>query len=141
LQLFVVQLGAAMNAAGEPAYSVQERLTRVARAYGADAARIMAFPTYMMVALGRGEPAALELTSALAPSPRLDQIAALDRLVNDAERGEVALDDAVIRLNASSATRSSRSVSAWFCVPRRARSRRARTSASGTAARARRRRA
>ena len=37
LQLFVVQLGAAMNAAGEPVYVVQDRLTKMAAAYGARA--------------------------------------------------------------------------------------------------------
>src|SRR4051812_30710068 len=61
LQTFVVRLGAAMNAVGEPAYSVQDRLGRVARGYGARSARISAFPTYMMVSMGAGEPAATGL--------------------------------------------------------------------------------
>ena len=89
LQLFVVQLGAAMNAAGEPVYVVQDRLTKMAAAYGARAATISAFPTYLMVTMGRGEPAAVELTTSLGGSPRLDQIAALDHLLQDAERGAV----------------------------------------------------
>lgn len=98
LQTFVVQLGAALNAAGEPAYTVQERLGEVARAYGARAARISAFPTYLMVTMGRGEPATLELTS-VAASPRLDQIAALDRLVHEAEQGAVLPADGLRRLD------------------------------------------
>ena len=89
LQLFVVQLGAAMNAAGEPVYVVQDRLTNMAAAYGAQAATISAFPTYLMVTMGRGEPAAVELTTSLGASLRLDQIAALDHLLQDAERGAV----------------------------------------------------
>lgn len=89
LQTFVVRLGAAMNAAGEPVHTVEERLRRVAAAYGAHNARITAFPTYLMVAMGRGEPAALELTTSLASMPRLDQIAALDRLVRAAEHAAV----------------------------------------------------
>ena len=89
LQTFVVQLGAAMNAAGESVDSVQQRLARVARAYGARSARISAFPTFMMVTMGRGEPATLELTTSLA-APRLDQIAALDRLVQQAERAALS---------------------------------------------------
>ena len=97
LQTFVVQLGAALNAAGEPVYRVQERLGDVARAYGAHAARISAFPTYLMVTMGRGEPATLELTS-LTGSPRLDQIAALDRLAHEAERGAVLPADGLRRL-------------------------------------------
>lgn len=45
LQAFLVQPGAAMNAVGEPVQTVQERLTLVAVAHGADAVRISAFPT------------------------------------------------------------------------------------------------
>jgi uncharacterized membrane protein YjjP (DUF1212 family) len=88
LQTFLVQLGAAMNAAGAPVQSVQDRLTRAAHAYGAASARISAFPTYMMVTIASGEPATLELTTSLAPS-RLDQISALERLAKDAEQGHV----------------------------------------------------
>ena len=98
LQLFVVQLGAAMNAAGEPVYVVQDRLTKMAAAYGARAATVSAFPTYLMVTMGRGEPAAVEVTTSLASSPRLDQIAALDRLLQDAERGAVRPADGLRRL-------------------------------------------
>ena len=100
LQLFVVQLGAAMNAAGEPVYVVQDRLTRMAAAYGASAATVSAFPTYLMVTMGRGEPAVVELTASLGGSPRLDQIAALDHLLQDAERGAVRPSDGLRQLAA-----------------------------------------
>ena len=100
LQLFVVQLGAAMNAAGEPVYVVQDRLTRMAAAYGASAATVSAFPTYLMVTMGRGEPAVVELTTSLGGSPRLDQIAALDHLLQDAERGAVGPSDGLRQLAA-----------------------------------------
>ena len=99
VQLFVAQLGAAMSAAGEPVYSVQERLQRVAHAYGGRSARISAFPTYLMVSMGRGEPATLELTAPMA-TPRLDQIAAIDHLVTEAERGEVDPVDGLHQLDA-----------------------------------------
>ena len=98
LQTFVVQLGAALNAVGEPVYSVQERLTRVAAAYGAGAATVSAFPTYLMVTMGRGEPAIVELTTALSGVVRLDQIAALDLLVDTAEKGAIAPEDGLLRL-------------------------------------------
>ena len=98
LQLFIVQLGAAMNAAGEPVYVVQDRLTRMAAAYGARTATVSAFPTYLMVTMGRGEPAVVEVTTSLSSSPRLDQIAALDRLLHDAERGAVRPTDGLRRL-------------------------------------------
>jgi uncharacterized membrane protein YjjP (DUF1212 family) len=99
LEAFVIELGAALNAAGEPVYSVQQRLTDVAKAYGAHGARVSAFPTFLMVTMGAGEPALLELTTTLASSPRLDQIAALDRLVGEAERGTVAPVDGLRRLD------------------------------------------
>jgi uncharacterized membrane protein YjjP (DUF1212 family) len=99
LQTFVVQLGAAMNAVGEPVYSVQDRLNEVARAYGARGARISAFPTYMMVAMGRGEPAVLELTTVMGGIPHLDQISALHHLVDQASRAAIAPGDGLRRLD------------------------------------------
>jgi uncharacterized membrane protein YjjP (DUF1212 family) len=90
LLAFLVELGAAMNTAGQPVYVVQERLTNLASAYGARGVRVSAFPTYLMVTMGHGEPAAVELTTPLTGSLRLDQVAALDRLMRQAERG--ALD-------------------------------------------------
>ena len=104
LQAFVIQLGAAMNAAGETVASVQERLARVTHAYDARSARISAFPTFLIVTMGRGEPASLELTS-VAAVPRLDQIAALDRLVREAERGAVRPADGLRRLDEIEAMR------------------------------------
>jgi uncharacterized membrane protein YjjP (DUF1212 family) len=89
LQAFIVGLGAAMNAASEPVYSVQDRLSRVARAYGARDARISALSTSLMVTLGRGESATLELTTPLSSSPRLDQIADLHRLLRQAEQAVI----------------------------------------------------
>jgi uncharacterized membrane protein YjjP (DUF1212 family) len=98
LQTFVVRLGAAISATGEAAYTVQRRLETVSRAYGMGDARISAFPTFMMVTLGRGQPATLEIAS--SPSvPRLDQIAALDLLVREAERGSVPPADGLRRLD------------------------------------------
>src|SRR5689334_1603631 len=86
-----------MNAAGESAYRVQERLQRVATAYGAPGTRISAFPTFMMVTMGRGEPASLEIVTSTV-QPRLDQISALDRLVIAAEHGEIDPVDGLQRL-------------------------------------------
>jgi uncharacterized membrane protein YjjP (DUF1212 family) len=99
LQLFVVQLGAALNAGGETSYAIQQRLTRVLRANAASGATVSAFPTSLMVTMGRGEPAAVEL-SAVASTPQLDQIAAVDRLVQDAERGAIAPAEGLAALGA-----------------------------------------
>ena len=98
LLMFIVRLGAAMSEMGEPSSIVQERLTKVARVYGIDAARVSAFPTYFMVSMGSGEPVVLELTTAFGQQLRLDQFAAIDRLVGDAERGLVTASDGLRRL-------------------------------------------
>ena len=63
LLTFIAQLGAALSEMGEPVSSVQDRLTAVARAYGAREARVSAFPTYFMISMGTGEPVVLELTT------------------------------------------------------------------------------
>jgi len=98
LQAFLVQLGAAMNSVGEPVHLVQQRLMDVARAAGATSVRITAFPTFMMLALGSGEPASLEISAPLGRIPRLDQIAALDQLVEEARHGRVTPHDGLRRL-------------------------------------------
>jgi Putative threonine/serine exporter len=84
LLVFIVRAGSALSAAGNPVFSVQERLTRVAHAYGARHAVISAFPTFLIVTMGSGEPATVELTS-VTVAPRLDQIAGLDHLIREAE--------------------------------------------------------
>jgi uncharacterized membrane protein YjjP (DUF1212 family) len=99
LQAFIVRLGAAMNAAGEPVYSVQDTLARVAAAYGVTKARINAYPTSLFVTLGRGESATLELTTPLSSVPRLDQISALHELIAEAEAGEIAPAAGLERIN------------------------------------------
>ena len=98
LKSFVVQLGAAMNASGQPVDVVQQRLGAIARAHGANAVRVSAFPTYLMVTMGSGEPATLELTTPLARSRRLDQISAVDRLANEAVTGGVTAAEGLQRL-------------------------------------------
>ena len=77
------------------------------------AARISAFPTFMMVSMGRGEPATLEIASlAGGTTPRIDQISALDRLVIEAERGAVNPGDLGPSPGSSRSTRMQPPVSA-----------------------------
>jgi len=92
-----VRLGAALNAVGEPVYVIQERLARIAAAYGVQTTRITAFPTSLLVSLGGGEATALELTTP-ATAVRLDQIAVLHRLADDAEHARVEPADGLARL-------------------------------------------
>ena len=97
LQLFIVRLGAALNAVGEPVYTIQERLAAVAAAYGVTGARVTAFPTSLLVSLG-GESTALELATPVVGPARLDKIAALHRLLDEAQRGAVEPEIGLLRL-------------------------------------------
>jgi uncharacterized membrane protein YjjP (DUF1212 family) len=100
LLTLIVELGAALNRAGEPVYLVQDRLTAVARAYGADHATVTAFPTYLTVTLGRGTPTAIALVTTLSGTPRLEQFAAFEVLLTQAERAEISPREGLDRLEA-----------------------------------------
>ena len=95
---FIAQLGAALTEMGEPVSSVQDRLTRVARSYGAIGARVSAFPTYFMISMGTGEPVVLELTRSFGGSFRLDQFSAVDHLVGEAARGRIGAAEGLVQL-------------------------------------------
>jgi uncharacterized membrane protein YjjP (DUF1212 family) len=98
LQTFLVRLGAAMNAVGQPVYAIQDGLKRVAVAYGSAGARITAFPTTLLVTVGSGSPVVLDVTTPLSSIPRLDQIEAIDKLLAEAERAAVVPSDGLRRL-------------------------------------------
>ncbi|GAB1642217.1 threonine/serine ThrE exporter family protein [Krasilnikovia sp. MM14-A1259] len=83
---FLLYLGSGLTAAGEAVNRIEDRLRRVATAYGADRLRVSVLPTYLMIALGPGQPATLELTP---QTLRLNQTAALYDLLKSAEHGEV----------------------------------------------------
>ena len=59
----------------------------IARAYGLQEARFSVFPTSLFLTIARGEAATIEPTKRLSATPRLDQIAAVHRLAEEAERG------------------------------------------------------
>lgn len=89
LRQFLLYLGSAMTAAGEAVNRIEERLGRVAAAYGAPHARVSVLPTYLVVALEPGQPATLEPTHQLRGGLRLDQTAEVYDLLKAAERGAV----------------------------------------------------
>ena len=98
LLLFLADLGAALSAIGETVDAVELRLALIARAYGLEDARFSAFPTSLFLTLGRGEAATIEPTRRLSATPRLDQIAAVHRLAEEAERGAITPGDGIARL-------------------------------------------
>jgi uncharacterized membrane protein YjjP (DUF1212 family) len=97
--LLLLRIAAALNATGLTVDEVQRRVERIARVYGAPQVRVSAFPTFVMIALAGGEPTTLEVTPMAADAPRLDQVAAIERLCADAERGTLGVDDALVRLD------------------------------------------
>ena len=89
LQQFLLYLGSALTAAGEAVNEIEDRLRRVAAAYGAPSARVSVLPTYLVVSLEPGRAATLEPTQQLRGGLRLDQTAALYELLRSAERGRL----------------------------------------------------
>ena len=98
LQAFLASLGAALSAIGETVDAVELRLAGVARAYGLHDARFSVFPTSLLLTLGHGRAATIEPTTRLSATPRLDQIAAVHVLAEQAEHGLVAPSAGIARL-------------------------------------------
>jgi uncharacterized membrane protein YjjP (DUF1212 family) len=98
LQHFLLYLGSGLTAAGEAVNEIQERVRRVAVAYGAPDAVVSVLPTFVTVSLAPGQRAAVESTEQLRGLLRLDQTAALYGLLKEAERAEVSPADGVRRV-------------------------------------------
>ena len=98
LQAFLASLGAALSAIGETVDAVELRLAGVARAYGLHDARFSVFPTSLLLTMGHGRAATIEPTTRLSATPRLDQIAAVHVLAEQAEHGLVAPSAGIARL-------------------------------------------
>ncbi len=95
---FLAELGGALSAIGETVDAVEYRLAAIARAYGLRDARFTVFPTSVFLTAGRGEAATIGSTRRLSATPRLDQIAAVHMLAENAERGEVEPAAGISRL-------------------------------------------
>jgi uncharacterized membrane protein YjjP (DUF1212 family) len=106
LLLFLADLGAALSAIGETVDAIEERLAVIARAYGLTDARFSVFPTSLFLTLGRGQAATIEPTRRLSATPRLDQIAAVHRLAEEAERAALAPAAGIAELQRIRATAS-----------------------------------
>ena len=98
IQAFFASLGAALGAIGETVDAVEERLAVIAAAYGLPDARFTVFPTSLLLTVGQGRAATIEPTTRLGATPRLDQIAAVHLLAEQAERGLIAPGDGIARL-------------------------------------------
>lgn len=81
----------------------EERLRRVAAAYGAAEARIGVLPTYLVVVLEPGQEAALEPTARPSGGLRLDRTGALYEVLRAAEQGRIAPAEGSRRIRAIAA--------------------------------------
>jgi uncharacterized membrane protein YjjP (DUF1212 family) len=87
---FLYRLAQALIACGEQTATVELALRRAAAAYGMRRARIVAFPTAVFISVFDGEHERVTLAEGPTQVLRLDQIAAVYALRDDAERAQVA---------------------------------------------------
>jgi uncharacterized membrane protein YjjP (DUF1212 family) len=85
----ILQLGEAMTRAGESVDGVQTRMERMAAAYGLRDVEVIAMPTMLLVQTMSGVVARVRLRRVPPAALRVDQIAAIYRLVESVERGRV----------------------------------------------------
>jgi uncharacterized membrane protein YjjP (DUF1212 family) len=88
------ELGAALNAAGEPVGQISRRLRVTAAAYGAPDAELVVFPNALLVQLAGQEQGMVGMATRLTDPMRLDQITDLFRLATRVTRAEVEIVDA-----------------------------------------------
>ena len=86
---FMSELGAAMNSAGDATTFIRRSLLRIARAYGLRDLRISVVPTMLLVRYGRDQATVMDMTDNLPVELRLDQVAQLYDLLEEAEAGKV----------------------------------------------------
>jgi len=94
LVALLTELGAALNAAGEPVGQISRRLRVTAAAYGAPDAELVVFPNALLVQLAGQEQGMVGMATRLTDPMRLDQITDLFRLAGRVTRAEVGIPDA-----------------------------------------------
>lgn len=107
---FLLGLAEGMNAAAESVDHVRSTMNRVARAYGQPDTDFVVLPTVIFVQTGGsrspdGAPPRVGMRSVVNVSFRFDQIAALYRLIGEAENAGVDPADGIRRLNEIGAMR------------------------------------
>ena len=100
LHAFLLELGRALALAGAAVSETQERLTRIAAANGARDARIVVFPTTLMIATGGAREATIETIPQANGALRLDQVSVLYDVIKLAETGELEPSPGLRRLRA-----------------------------------------
>ncbi len=96
---FLFSLGQAYLAGGEQTAQIELILRRVASAYRMRSSCVVAFPTAIFVRISDGEQERVDLAQGPARALRLDQIAEVYTLGARAQRGEIAPEEGLRRLN------------------------------------------
>ena len=96
---FMFRLAQAYLASGEQTAKIELTLRRIATAYGVRRSRVVVFPTAVFITLH--DAAGERVTVAEGPTQtfRLDQIGDVYKLGETAQRGEIAPQDGLKRLN------------------------------------------
>jgi uncharacterized membrane protein YjjP (DUF1212 family) len=97
---FMYRPGQAYLASGEQTALVELYLRRIAAAYGVRGARVVAFPTALFITVRDGTDERVTLAEAPTRTLRLDQIADVYRLGEEAQSGEVTAAVGLERLTA-----------------------------------------
>ncbi|MBY0587840.1 threonine/serine exporter family protein [bacterium] len=90
---FMLRMGQAYLACGEQTAKVELTLRRVATAYGIRRSRVVAFPTVVYVSIHDGDKEHVTFVEGPTQSLRLDQIADIYTLGEQAVRGSIPLED------------------------------------------------
>jgi uncharacterized membrane protein YjjP (DUF1212 family) len=97
---FLYRLGQAYLACGEQTPHVELQIRRIATAYGARRARVVAFPTAIFISLDGGEGERVTLAEGPLRKLRLDQMADVYNLGTEVQGGKTPLSEASARLTA-----------------------------------------
>jgi len=97
---FMSEIGAAMNGAGDATTFIRRSLQRIARAYGLRHVEVFVVPTLLLLRYGNDRSTFVDLSSRIPTDLRLDQIAALYDLVDDAEATRPPPVEGIVRLRA-----------------------------------------
>lgn len=97
---FLFRLGQALLACGEQTSKIELLLRRSASAYGIRRSRVVTFPTAIFITLYEGDGERITLAEGPTQTLRLDQIADVYELGDDAQRGSVVPQEGLERLTA-----------------------------------------
>jgi uncharacterized membrane protein/uncharacterized membrane protein YjjP (DUF1212 family) len=100
LRAVLLEVGRSLALAGTAVSETQERLARIATANGAPHARVVVFPTALLIDVHGAGGSTVEAVPQLTGTLRLDQISVLYGLVRRAEHGELPLADGLRRVRA-----------------------------------------